>query len=171
MSVFTVSPRSLLSRRTHVVLRYDRAHVSCACRNPPWGWPCGGERAAHDLSSVYDVVCLQHCPFLSYVVHLLTCVIGRQYSAPFGLLLRRRRGQRWRPASAEQACRSPGPMRRGGHWVRVDGGVCGGRHHRQEEEGERGREATRSALQESKASAVERRLRRGKFLPRVVPRQ
>ena len=44
-------------------------------------------------------------------------------------------------------------MQQRGHWVGVDGGVCGGRHHRQEEEGEQGGKGTRSALKESKASA------------------
>ena len=59
MSVFTVSLRSLSSRRARVILQYARAHALCACRNPLWGWPCGGERAAHNSSSVCDVVRLR----------------------------------------------------------------------------------------------------------------
>ena len=62
-------------------------------------------------------------------------------------------------------------MQRGGRWIGVDGGVCGSRHHRQEEEGGRGGQGTRSALQESSASTVGQRLRQGRFLPQVVPRQ
>ena len=50
---------------------------------------------SRDLSSDCDIVCLRHHPFLSYIVHLLTCVISRQHSAPFGLLLCRH-GQWWR---------------------------------------------------------------------------
>ena len=84
---------------------------------------------------------------------MLTCDIGRQHSMSSGPLLRCS-GQQWRPASAEQARRSPGPVQQGVLWVGVNGGVCDGHHHHQEEEGERGGERTRSALKESKASAV-----------------
>ena len=69
-----------------------------------WGWPSGGERAAHDLSPLCDVVPCHT------VVRMLTCNTGNQYCPwAFGLCGHSGR-QQWRPASDKEAHRSPGPV-------------------------------------------------------------
>ena len=88
---------------------------------------------------VCDVVCLQHRLFTmssvcdvvhpchtSYVIRMLTCNTGNQCRPQAFRLCGRSGGQWWRSASDEQAHRSPGPVRQGRLWVRVDGRLCGG---------------------------------------------
>ena len=94
MLVFTVSLQFLLSCRARVVPQYARAHALCACRNPPWGWPCGGERTAHNLSSIYDVVRLRHHPFAT----LSLSVVCRTYA-----------NLRYRPSTSRAFRTSPLP--------------------------------------------------------------
>ena len=57
---------------------------------------------------------------------MLTCDTGNQRRPGAFGLCGRSSGQRWQPASDEEAHRSLGPVQQGGLWVGVGGRLCGG---------------------------------------------